>query len=296
MNTTVIETPPSRLSWRAILAGAVVALSIHLLLTTLGAGITALIASPYHNDAPVQTMSVGLALSWTLSALISLWVGGYVAAKVGASGDPEDGKLHGFVVWSVATVLAFVLLATGVGKALGVAGQAAAGVVKTAAEAAPGLAQKSAEVIDQYSAEVTPNGKALTPAAKREIALDLKNLLANGEAGRTQQNRDALVNALVAHTGMAPADANKTVDEWTASYDRTVEEVKAQLAAAAKKAKEIADRTATVTGAAAIWTFVAFWIGALAAAWGGKAGAIGCVKTDGKGNVYTTTRVRPVQA
>src|SRR5688572_1503388 len=82
MNTTVIESHTSRLSWRAILAGAVVALSVHLLLTTLGAGITSFIANPDHNDSPVQTMSLGVAISWTLSALISLWLGGCVAARI----------------------------------------------------------------------------------------------------------------------------------------------------------------------------------------------------------------------
>src|SRR6186997_2085839 len=115
MNPTPIVSVP-RLCLRAILAGSLVALSIHLLLTMLGAGITAWASKPSTSDSPVQSFTIGVALSWTLSALISLWIGGYVAGKVGAPDDEEGGKLHGFMVWSLATVIAFILLAAGVGK------------------------------------------------------------------------------------------------------------------------------------------------------------------------------------
>ena len=280
MNQTTVLTTAPRICGRAILAGALVALSIHLLLTMLGAGITALVTPPSTSDTPVQSYTTGLAISWSLSALISLWVGGMVAGRVGAAGDPESGKLHGFIVWSLAVVLGFVLLAAGVGKALNVAGQAVAGDGKAVAAAAPALVDKSAELINDYSAEITPDGKPMTPAAKRELALFLKNWLGNGEAGRTPQNRDALA-AVLTRSGMTPEDAKKTVDEWTASYDRAYKEVADAAAAAAEKAKDIADATARGAGCAAIWTFFAFWLGAVMAAWGGYCGARGCCHKSG---------------
>ena len=275
LHTSLISTSP-RLSWRAILAGSLVALSIHLLLTMLGAGITALAMEPSTSDAPVQSFTTGMAVTWSLSALISLWIGGWVAGRVGGAGDEDSGKLHGFVVWSLATVLGFVLVAAGIGKALNVAGQTLAGAGKAAVEAAPALIDKTSAMIKDYSAEVTKDGKPLTPAATRELVADLKNLLLNGEAGRNAQNRDALVATISRHTAMTAEEAGKTVDEWTTSYDRAVKETQDVAAAAAAKAKDIADRTAKATGAAAIWTFFAFWIGAVLAAWGGKCGALGC--------------------
>jgi hypothetical protein len=276
MNSTAVVSVSPRISWRAILAGAIVALSIHLLLTSLGAGITALAARPSATESPARAVALGLALSWTLSALISLWFGGWVAGKIASPGDRDEGALHGFVMWSTATVVAFMLLAAGVGKTLSLAGQTAAGSAKAVAAAVPELAKKSAEVIDQYSAEVAPAAGPMSPAGKREVALALKNYLAGGDAGRTPQNREALITAVTKNTSMAPADAGKTVDEWTASYDRAKAEVTAQVDDAAAKAKEIADKTAAATGAGAIWTFIAFWIGALASVWGGRCGAAGC--------------------
>lgn len=275
LHTSTVSTSP-RLCGRAILAGSLVALSIHLLLTMLGAGITALAMEPSTSDSPVQSFTTGMAVTWSLSALISLWIGGWVAGRVGAAGDADSGKLHGFIVWSLATVLGFVMVAAGIGKALNVAGQTLAGAGKAAMEAAPALVDKSAAMIKDYSSEVTRDGKPLTPAATRELATDLKNLLLNGETGRTAPNRDALVATIARNTAMTPEESAKIVDEWTASYDRAVKEAQDVAAAAAAKAKEIAGRTATVTGAAAIWTFFAFWIGAVLAAWGGKCGALGC--------------------
>lgn len=276
MLTSSPFTTSQRLSGRAIIAGSLVALSIHLLLTMLGTGITALAVEPSTSDSPVQSFTTGMAVTWFLSALISLWVGGWVAGRTGAAGDEDSGKMHGFIVWSVATVIGFVLVAAGIGKALNVAGQTLVGAGKAAAEAAPALVDRSAAMIKDYSAEVTRDGKPLTPAAARELGNDLKNLLLNGEAGRTTQNREAVIAGVTRHTGMTPEESAKTVDEWTASFDRAAQEVRDVAAAAAAKAREIAGRTAGVAGSAAVWTFFAFWIGAVLAAWGGKCGALGC--------------------
>ena len=101
-----------------------------------------------------------------------------------------------------------------------------------------------------------------------------KNLLTGPEADRPA-NREALINLLMTGSAMNAADATKTVDEWIKSYDRTMQELRAAADAAAKKAGGIADRAAVATGAAAIWTFVAFWTGAAAAVWGGWCGAAG---------------------
>ena len=62
MHTSLISTSP-RLCGRAILAGSLVALSIHLLLTMLGAGITALAMEPSTSDSPVQSFTTGMAVT-----------------------------------------------------------------------------------------------------------------------------------------------------------------------------------------------------------------------------------------
>lgn len=265
----------SSICWRAILAGSLVAVSIHLLLTLLGTGITALIVKPSTSDTPVQSLTYGVAITWTLSALISLWVGGMVAGKVGARGDEEDGKLHGFIVWSLTTVIAFILVAAGIGKSLGVAGQVVGAAGKAAVEAIPNLAAQSAGVIKEYSSELRKDDKPLPAAATRDIALAMKNYLIVDD-GRTTQNRQALVDALSRNTTATPEEAGRTVDEWTASFDRAANEAKQAADVVVAKAKEAADTASNVTGAAGIWTFIAFWVGAMIAAWGGKCGALGC--------------------
>jgi hypothetical protein len=155
-----------------------------------------------------------------------------------------------------------------VGKSLNLAGQLAGGAGRMVAEVAPDLAHQPSAVIKEYSSELALDGKPLPPSAVREIATQLKNYLAEGDAGRTPQNRTALAQALSNHTKMSQEEVTRTVDEWTSSYDRTAAEVKAA-----------ADRASTVTGASALWTFLAFWVGAISASWGGKLGAVGFAKT-----------------
>ncbi len=282
MNTTTTISPSPSVSWRAILAGAVVALSVHLLLTTLGASITSFAAKPANSDTPVQTFTIGLAVSWTLSALISLWLGGCVSARLACPGDREGGMMHGFIMWSLATVIGFILVAGGVGKALGTAGRVVGGAVSTAATAAasavPDLAKTTGDLVNQYSGELNPNGQPLTPAQKREVATNLKTLLMNGDAGRTPENRQALVNVVSRVGGITPEEAGKTVDEWAASFDRAKAEFNAGVDAAAKKVTEATNHAASVAGVTGIWTFIAFWLGAVAAVWGGRSGADGLNK------------------
>ena len=63
------------------------------------------------------------------------------------------------------------------------------------------------------------------------------------------------------------------VNEWVTSYDRAKQELQAKAEMAEQKAREAADKAADVATKTAIWTFIAFLIGAGAAIWGGQVGA-----------------------
>jgi hypothetical protein len=293
MNTTPLFPESRTLSWRAILAGTVVALSIHLLLVTLGTGISALAARKVEGDGAVKTLAIGTSIAWSLSALISLWVGGCVAGKTAAAGDAEQGKLHGFIVWSVATVLTFLLMMFGMGGAVaGAAGMVkdtASAAGKVAAEAMPDLARETKTIATGYADEVNVGEKPLTPKARRELGAAMQSLLSADTAERPAL-RTSTVNVLVSN-GMPAPEANAAVDEWITSYDRTKAEIENAAAAAATKTREAAERAAAAAGKASIWVFAAFWVGALASAWGGHCGAVGCGR-----NLPTSERRAPLPA
>jgi len=64
-----------RLSWGAIIAGCVVALSVHLLLAMLGIGLGVRMVNPFTDENPVLGFTAAVGIAWSISALISLWLG-----------------------------------------------------------------------------------------------------------------------------------------------------------------------------------------------------------------------------
>jgi hypothetical protein len=272
------------LCWKAIIGGTVAAIGIHMLLTALGVGAGLAVFSPITDAHPVANFSMGAALVWTLCALAALWFGGAVAGRF--SHSPQHGFIHGILVWSMTLIITFLLLSMGTGMVLGGAlkvfgagmGMGGQVVASGVGEAAKAGAQRSGDqlgsFIDEAVQSVPTNAtpKAST-RAKREIGFAVTQLFtADNEPGMVA-NRRALVQALVAYSQMPEADALKTVDEWTASYNNLQAELGKVKAATEQKARETADAAAHNLSCAALWSFFALLIGLLAAACGGSCGA-----------------------
>lgn len=120
-----------RISWGAVIAGGLVALTTQLVLSLLGMSIGfGLIEPGQAEGVRLGTLGTGAALWWVLSSLVSLFAGGWVAGRMAGVPRAIGGALHGLVTWSLATVLTLVFLGSGigvlVGGLLGAVGQGAA--------------------------------------------------------------------------------------------------------------------------------------------------------------------------
>jgi len=87
----------SRVSWGAIVAGAVIALTVYFVLTVLG------VALGLSVSARVDENKLGAAAGiWALvSMLLSLFVGGYVATRCTVGENKTEAALTGIIVWGV---------------------------------------------------------------------------------------------------------------------------------------------------------------------------------------------------
>jgi len=113
------DRPFARVSWGSIFAGAVLALAIQLVLTLIGAAIGFATLDPATGDSPSGTaLGMGAGIWLILSSLISLFVGGYVAARLGGT---FNGWLHGLTTWGTVTMLTILLLTTAAGRLIGTA-------------------------------------------------------------------------------------------------------------------------------------------------------------------------------
>src|SRR4051812_12628683 len=88
-----------RVSWGAIFAGAVVAVSVQFMLATLGLAIGMATVNPATQQNPGQGLAVGAGIWWIITAIISLFCGGWVAGRLAAFPRWIDATLQGLVVW-----------------------------------------------------------------------------------------------------------------------------------------------------------------------------------------------------
>lgn len=261
-----------RISWGAIFAGTVIILVAQLLLGMLGMGIGATTVDPATQGSPSgQALSMGAAIWWVVSSLIAVFLGAWVAGRLAGMPRPQDGMLHGLVTWGFSTLLLVYLLTTAVsglvGGSMSIVGQA----IQTGAIAGAGAAAGKGGEASQAGGELT---EAIKQQANQIIArvtgrsdISAEDAAAAAQAlAQSGGDEAAAARTLAGRTGMTEAQAQQAITEWKQRGQQTAEQAKQQAIQAAEK-------TADVVAQAAIWSFIAFALGAIAAAVGGRVGA-----------------------
>jgi len=104
-----VKSVGTRISWGAVLAGAVVALALYVVLTTLGAAIGFSVG----RDLSVRTLANG-GLVWAILTVgLSLFAGGWVVSQLTAGETKCESMVHGVILWG--TVFAVMLGMVGMG-------------------------------------------------------------------------------------------------------------------------------------------------------------------------------------
>ena len=273
------------LNWSAIAGGTLLAMAVHFLLGTLGAGVGLAIFSPLTDAHPGENFSLGAAVVWSVCALAALFCGGVMAGRY--SHSLHGGFVHGILVWSITLILTFTFASIGTGTILGgalkvlgqgatMAGQAAVGAGLVAQDAARRSDTQTGSFIDEAVQSIPPGSPEAT-RARREIGFAVTRLFAPGNDVNSAENRRAVIQSLT-KAGMSEADATKTLDAWTTSYRDLQTELAAIKARAEEKARVVAEEAASHLSAAALWAFVGLLLGLLVTALGGSVGARSAVR------------------
>jgi hypothetical protein len=313
---TTVQTavrPPfiRRVSWGAIIAGAIVAISCQLLLTTLGLAIGMATVNPLHETNAANGLATGAGVWWLVSGLISLFIGGLVAGRMAGFSRWVDGMLHGLTVWGLTAVASLFMLTTSLANLIG----GAVGGLQQVASAAAGNPDLTSTVTNDTGATRTRGANGASLADKAQNAWDTIKREANdaiqkasGSAtektagtpstgdqsvdqvltsllkkpgGPSASDRQAAIDLLVNQAGMDRDEAQRTVDRWENAYAQAnagggriyASPESAGGANTANTDTRRAEQQAanTVTNAA-IWAFIALLLGAIAAALGGWIG------------------------
>ncbi len=258
----------NNVSWGAVLAGVFLALVTQLLLNMLGVGIGAATLDPLHGDSPqASTLSLGAALWWALSGVIAAFIGGHTAGRL--SGRPKEttAAWHGLTSWALATLVVGLLLTTSVGALVGGAMSAAGGIARTAAQGAGPVAAQAIDPFRSIELDLRAGAGGDDPATLREAATASVRAVVTGDPARAQEARDRATTVMARALNIGPDEARARLAGYEQQYRQTVE-------TARQKSIEAADAAARATSRAALLSFVALVLGALAAWFGGRLGTI----------------------
>ena len=170
----------SRVSWGAIIAGSVLALSLYFMLALLG-GAVGLSISDKVNPSNLSTGAAAYAIFVTA---LCLFFGGYVASQLTTGENKIEGSLYGIFVWATVFAALMWLMATGVKVGFNaMVGVATAGKV-AADNSRPGDWEASArqagvpaDRIEEWKAKAKD-----APASARQAVEDPQNQQAAADA------------------------------------------------------------------------------------------------------------------
>jgi hypothetical protein len=263
----------NQISWGAVFAGVVIALTAQLLLNLLGVGIgLATIDPSAANNPDPKTFSIGAGVWWAVSGIVAALIGGYAAGRL--SGRPKESTTgwHGLIAWAGTTLVVFYLLSTALGAVVGGAFSAVSSamggvgqIASTAAQtAAPAIGSNSFGDIEQ---RIRSAAGGADPAAARDAAVGAVRALVTADPSQAQAARERAAVALGQAQNIPIEQAREQVVQYEQQYRQMVEQAKQKATAAADVAAKTASR-------AALFSVLALALGALAAWFGGRAGAV----------------------
>lgn len=277
----------NRVSVGAVLAGVVVALVAQLIINLLGVGLGAASLNPAGTAADnpsAQTFSIGAAIWWTLSGILASFAGGYVAGRLAGKPKESTAGWHGLTAWALTTLVIFYLLTSTLGaviggayntvtRAVGNVASTVGGAAQTAAQAAgPGLAQV-ANPFAQIEQSLRGATGGNDPAALRDAAVAATRAAVTGDEKQAADARERAAQAISKAQGIPVEDARKQVQQYEGQYRQAADQAKQQAAQAA-------DAAAKVVSRGALFGAISLLLGALAAWFGGRMGAVHPTMTD----------------
>jgi hypothetical protein len=242
--------------------------------------------SPWsYEGASATTLGVGTIVWLFVMSAIASALGGYVAGRLRAKWRDADSDeaffrdtAHGFLAWSIATLLSAALLTSAATSMVGAAAKtgaaAATAVAGTAAAAGVATTQSNTQsnaaatggnyYVDMlFRTDRAPEPGVDMNAAKLEAARILANALRQGEL--SQGDKAYLTQLVASRTGLSPADAEQRVTQTTTAARLAAE-------AAEAKARELADAARKATAYLALWIFASLLVGAFCAAYAATLG------------------------
>jgi hypothetical protein len=259
----------NRVSWGAVLAGTAVGLVTQVILSMIGIGIGAATLDPGTTDNPsASAFQIGAAIWFVFTGVMAALTGGFAAGRLAGKPKESTAGWHGLTAWAFSTLLVLMLLTSAVGGIVGTAYRGMASALGGIGSAATQAAAPAIGRIDPFAAvEETIRGQSDDANASRNAAVSSMRALLTGDPQQAQQARVRAAEALAKAQNIPVEDARKQIQQYEEQYRQAVEQAKA-------KATEIANKTAKAVSRAALLGAISLLLGAIAAWYAGRMGAV----------------------
>jgi hypothetical protein len=279
----------SAVSWAAIFAGAFGAVAVSIILIELGLGLGFSSTSAWPNSgASLATLGVMGGVWLILVQWIASAIGGYLAGRLRTkwTGVHTDevffrDTAHGFLAWSLATVIGVLLIAVGSATVINATSRVVGGAASAGTAAATNAASQQVQPIgDRYYVDMlyrpgnaAPSGAPQATGANQaagqgnagnDRAMVLRIFARDlPKGGLTPEDRTYVAQSVATRSGISQSEAEQRVDQTVA-----------QIKSAEDQARQAAEKVRKATAFGAIVTALAMVVGAfiasVSAALGGK--------------------------
>jgi hypothetical protein len=131
----------SRVSWGALLAGAVVAIALYSLLSLFGVALGVTLRDRFTAEQLGTAATI-----WTfVTLLLAMFIGGWVSTRATAGEFRNEAMLYGVIVWGVTSLVLIPLSVVGIGTSVGTV-LASQGIAKIKSETVPVVVSAQREV------------------------------------------------------------------------------------------------------------------------------------------------------
>lgn len=223
-----VESSRSGISWGAIIGGAVGALAVSLVLSSLAGGLGLASVSPWPDSgASLAGIGVGAVIALVMVQWLAAAFGGYLTGRLrtkwAAMHSDEvffRDTAHGFLAWALATLLVLGGLATVAGTGVNATATVASGAAQGASSAAvaQGMDGDGGYYVDTL---FRTDPAAAQPDAQQnpaDVRGEAGRILARGVAGDLDAaDRTYLAGLVAQRTGLDQAQAEARVDQTITS-------------------------------------------------------------------------------
>lgn len=257
------------LSWAAIIFGALLALSVSVMLHILGIGVTATSVDTNARASDALTTLGGVSGIWSLaSTAVSLFIGAFVASTLARTFTNGRAAIYGLGVWAITTLVATAVivptLLNGAGNTISAAGTVADRAATALGSATGGATQLlPSGIVDRVQRTLIGNN---TGEVDQNALQQITTLIGQRAKGDWAPQQRAQLNDAVSKVAkISPDDARRRVDE----VENTINSAIQQTSDTVRRAAEV---TRQAVAGASYWLFASMLIGAIAAVFGARYG------------------------